>query len=130
MLFNAEAANDVPDFKFRAEIVPQSAQCFAGIGKQAVRCSGCVPDGSSCPVKSLPPVTKDPPPGEPTPKPVDNTSVGGTLTIALGVVAVALLVIGAIIAIVVFVRRRGPPVPRGRDYFPKLDDEDTGSLTS
>jgi len=130
MLFDAEAANDVPEFKFRSDIVPSGASCFSGMGKQAVSCSGCVPDASACPIKSRPPVTKDPLPVDPTPKPVQDTSVGGTLTIALGVVAVALLVIGAIVAIIVFVRRRGPPVPRGRDYFPKLDDEDTGSLTS
>src|SRR4051812_1486532 len=102
MLFNAEAANDVPEFKFRSEIVADGPNCFKGIGKPAVSCSGCVPDPSACPVKSRPPITKDPLPVDPTPPVVQDTSVGGTLTIALGVVAVALVVIGAIVAIIVF----------------------------
>ncbi len=131
MLFNAEAANDVPEFKFRAEISRGTNACFSGVGKTAVSCSGCVPAGSCKPGPSgqpKPDKTKpDRPPVDPTVAPSSDTSLGGTLVIAVGVVVVAVVVLAAVVGIIFFVRRRGPPVPRGRDYFPKLDDDDSGS---
>jgi len=137
MLFDADAAVDIPELKFTAVVnrSSQASSCFGGVGTQMISCSGCVGGAVTCnPSTSglftLPPrTTIEGFPNRPTPPSVDSTSVGSTLTVALGVLLVALLVLAAVGGIYWFIRRSRPPPPRGRDYFPKMDEEDGGSST-